>query len=141
MEVSLAANQPPGASGGAGRNSGNRRDHEMATQQEKEAFLRGWRAAMEEVLAVLASEAQTFAEEERDAAASGEYKLPGSFALLEVRGSFKGRHDLLAWLTEDGPTAAHANDPALATALDALIDGRATDAERASLGLARLEES
>ena len=141
MEVSLAANQPPGASGSAGRNSRNRRDHEMATQQEKEAFLRGWRAAMEEVLAVLASEAQTFAEEERDAAASGEYKLPGSFALLEVRGSFKGRHDLLAWLTEDGPTAAHANDPALATALDALIDGRATDAERASLGLARLEES
>jgi hypothetical protein len=113
----------------------------MATQQEKEAFLRGWRAAMEEVLAVLASEAQTFAEEERDAATSGEYKLPGSFALLEVRGSFKGRHDLLAWLTENGPTASRANDPALAAALDALIDGRATDAERASLGLARLNES
>jgi hypothetical protein len=113
----------------------------MATQQEKEAFLRGWRAAMEEVLAVLASEAQTFAEEERDAAASGEYKLPGSFALQEVRGSFKGRHDLLAWLTENGPTAARANDPALASALDALIEGRATDTDRASLGLARLEES
>jgi hypothetical protein len=113
----------------------------MATQQEKEAFLRGWRAAMEEVLAVLASEAQTFAEEERDAAASGEYKLPGSFALQEVRGSFKGRHDLLAWLTENGPTAARGNDPALAAALDAMIEGRATDAERASLGLARLDES
>ncbi len=113
----------------------------MATQQEKEAFLRGWRTAMEEVLAVLAAEAQTFADEERDAAASGEYKLPGSFALQEVRGSFKGRHDLLAWLTENGPTAAHANDPALAAALDAMIDGRATDAERASLGLSRLEDN
>jgi hypothetical protein len=113
----------------------------MATQEEKEAFLRGWRAAMDEVLAVLASEAQTFADEERDAAASGEYKLPGSFALQEVRGSFKGRHDLRAWLDEIGPAAARANDPALAAALDALIEGRASDADRGSLGLARLEEN
>jgi hypothetical protein len=117
------------------------RDHDMATQQEKEAFLRGWRAAIDEVLAVLASEAETFADEERDAAASGEYKLPGSFALQEVRGSFKGRHDLLAWLTEIGPAAARANDPALGAALDALIEGRASDAERVNLGLARLDES
>jgi hypothetical protein len=113
----------------------------MATQEEKEAFLRGWRAAIDEVLAVLASEAETFADEERDAAASGEYKLPGSFALQEVRGSFKGRHDLLAWLTEIGPAAARANDPALGAALDALIEGRASDAERVNLGLARLDES
>lgn len=112
----------------------------MATQQEKEAFLRGWRAAMDEVLAVLTSEARVFAEEEQDASSSGEFKLPGSFALTEVRGSFKGRHELLPWLTENGPAAARANDPALATALDALIDGRATPQDRANLGLARLDE-
>ena len=110
----------------------------MATQQEKEAFLRGWRAAMEEVLAVLASEAQTFAEEERDAATSGEYKLPGSFALQEVRGSFKGRHELLAWITQNGPAATNANDPKLKEALEALIEDRATDENRTALGLSRL---
>jgi hypothetical protein len=112
----------------------------MATQQEREAFLRGWRAAMSEVLAVLSTEAREWAEEEHNAASSGEYKLPGSFALEEVRGSFKGRHDLLAWLTEIGPAAARGNDPTLARALDALIEDRATDEERAALGLARLQE-
>ena len=71
----------------------------MATQQERDLFLRGWRAAMEEVLVVLQSEARAWAEEEREASQSGEYKLPGSFALSEVRGSFKGRHELLAWIT------------------------------------------
>ena len=64
----------------------------MATQQERDAFLRGWRAAMDEVLSVLASEAHDWASEEAAASASGEYKLPGSFALEEVRSSFKGRH-------------------------------------------------
>src|SRR5690242_3712698 len=108
----------------------------MATQQEREAFLRGWRAAMDEVLAVLASEAHDWAAEEADAAASGEYKLPGSFALEEVRGSFKGRHELLAWITQIGPAAANANDPRLRDALDALIENRATDEDRALLGLA-----
>src|SRR5581483_9294243 len=52
--------------------------HTMATQQEREAFLRGWRTAMDEVLSVLASEARDWQAEEADAAASGEYKLPGS---------------------------------------------------------------
>jgi hypothetical protein len=103
----------------------------MATQQEREAFLRGWRAAMDEVLAVLATEAHEYAEEENDAATSGEYKLPGSFALREVHGSLKGRHDLRAWLT-----AAHGEDPALIRALDALVEDRATPADRTALGLA-----
>ncbi|MBF6589774.1 MAG: hypothetical protein IVW57_04490 [Ktedonobacterales bacterium] len=110
----------------------------MATQQEREAFLRGWRAAMEEVLAVLGVEAREWAEEEAEAAQSGQYKLPGSFALEEVRGSFKGRHELLAWITQTGPAATRANDPALKTALDALIEDRATDEDRAVLGLAHL---
>lgn len=113
----------------------------MATEQERDAFLRGWRAAMDEVLAELATEAHDWAEEERDAATSGEFKLPGSFALEEVRGSFKGRHNLLEWLTENGPAAARAQDPALKVALEALIEGRATDDERAALGLARLNPS
>ena len=65
----------------------------MATQQETEAFLRGWRAAMEDVLSVLATEAHEWEEEEQEATASGEYKLPGAFALEEVSSSFKGRHD------------------------------------------------
>jgi hypothetical protein len=112
----------------------------MATQQERDAFLRGWRAAMEEVLAVLATEAREWAQEEQDAATSGEYKLPGSFALEEVRGSFKGRHDLLAWLTQLGPAAAQGDNPALARSLDALVDGSASDTDRTALGLARLEE-
>lgn len=110
----------------------------MATPQERDAFLRGWRAAMDEVLAVLAAEAHDWAEEEREASASGEFKLPGSFALEEVRSSFKGRHDLLAWVTQTGPAAARQNDPALATALDALIEARASNDERAALGLARV---
>jgi hypothetical protein len=109
----------------------------MATQQESEAFLRGWRAAMDEVLAVLETEAREWAEEEQEAATSGEYKLPGSFALEEVSGSFKGRHDLLAWITQNGPAAARKDDPTLPAALDALIENRATDDERALLGLAR----
>ena len=108
----------------------------MATQQEREAFLRGWRAAMDEVLAVLATEAREWEDEERAASASGEYKLPGSFALEEVAGSFKGRHELLAWVTQIGPAAAHANDPRLRDALDALVENRATDEDRALLGLA-----
>ena len=109
----------------------------MATQQESEAFLRGWRAAMDEVLAVLETEAHEWAEEEQEASASGEYKLPGSFALEEVSGSFKGRHDLLAWITQNGPAAARKDDPALPAALDALVENRATDEDRALLGLAR----
>lgn len=108
----------------------------MATQQEREAFLRGWRAAMDEVLAVLATEAQEWEEEEQEASASGQYKLPGSFALEEVRGSFKGRHELLAWITQTGPAAAQQSDPRLAAALDALIEDRATNDDRAKLGLA-----
>jgi hypothetical protein len=109
----------------------------MATQQESEAFLRGWRAAMDEVLAVLETEAREWAEEEQEATASGEYKLPGSFALEEVSGSFKGRHDLLAWITQNGPAAARKDDPALPAALDALVENHATDEDRALLGLAR----
>ena len=107
----------------------------MATQQEREAFLRGWRAAMEEALAVLASEAKEWREEEAEASESGTYKLPGSFALDEVQGSFRGRHELLAWLTQIGPAAQRGNDPELARALDALIEGKASDADRQSLGL------
>jgi hypothetical protein len=109
----------------------------MATQQESEAFLRGWRAAMDEVLAVLETEAREWAEEEQEATASGEYKLPGSFALEEVSSSFKGRHDLLAWITQNGPAAAHKDDPSLPAALDALVENRATDEDRTLLGLAR----
>jgi hypothetical protein len=108
----------------------------MATQQESEAFLRGWRAAMDEVLAVLETEAHEWVEEEQEATASGEYKLPGSFALEEVIGSFKGRHDLLAWIAQNGP-AARKDDPALPAALDALVENRATDEDRVLLGLAR----
>ena len=108
----------------------------MATQQERDIFLRGWRAAMEEVLAVLETEAQEWAEEEAEASNSGSYKLPGSFALEEVRGSFKGRRELLTWIMQSGPAAARANDPALAPALDALVEDRATDQERTLLGLA-----
>lgn len=107
----------------------------MATQQEREAFLRGWQAAMEEALAVLAGEAKEWREEEAEASASGSYKLPGSFALDEVQGSFRGRHELLAWVTQIGPAAQRGNDPELARALDALIDGGATDADRQALGL------
>ncbi len=44
----------------------------MATQQEREAFLRGWRAAMDEVLAVLATEAREWALEEQEASQSGQ---------------------------------------------------------------------
>ena len=109
----------------------------MATQQESEAFLRGWRAAMDEVLAVLETEAHEWAEEEQEATASGEYKLPGSFALEEVSSSFKGRHDLLAWIAQNGPAAARKDDPALPAALDALVENRATDDDRTILGLAR----
>lgn len=109
----------------------------MASQQEREAFFRGWRAAMDEVLAVLETEAHEWEQEEQEASASGEYKLPGSFALEEVRGSFKGRHELLAWITQNGPAAAQQNDPKLAAALDALIENRASDDDRAALGLAR----
>lgn len=112
----------------------------MATQQERDAFLRGWRAAMDEVLAVLAAEAHDWAEEEEAASASGEYKLPGSFALEEVRSSFKGRHELLAWVTQNGPAAAHGNDPRMAQALDALVEGRAADPDRALLGLSAVGE-
>lgn len=113
----------------------------MASQQERDAFLRGWRAAMEEVLAVLETEAREWAEEENEAATSGSYKLPGSFALEEVRGSFKGRRDLLAWVMQNGPAATqHSNDPSLAPALDALVEDRATSAQRELLGLTPLGE-
>jgi hypothetical protein len=108
----------------------------MASQQERDAFLRGWRAAMEEVLAVLESESREWAAEEEEAATSGGYKLPGSFALEEVRGSFKGRRELVAWITQAGPAASRASDPALSPALEALIEDRATDEERKLLGLA-----
>jgi hypothetical protein len=107
----------------------------MATQQEREAFLRGWRAAMEEALAVLSTEAGEWREEEAEASESGAYKLPGSFALEEVQGSFRGRQELLAWITQIGPAASKCNDPELARALDALIENSATDADRALLGL------
>lgn len=110
----------------------------MASQQEREAFLRGWSAAMDEVLAVLETEAREWAQEEQEASASGEYKLPGSFALEEVRGSFKGRHDLRAWIAQNGPAAARQNDSQLAAALDALIENRAGNDDRAALGLARV---
>ncbi len=110
----------------------------MATQQEREAFLRGWRAAMDEVLAVLESEARDWAAEEQAASESGEYKLPGSFALEEVRGSFKGRHELLTWITQIGPAASRQGDPTVATSLDALIENTATDDDRALLGLSRV---
>jgi hypothetical protein len=92
---------------------------------------------MEEVLAVLETEAREWAAEEQEASAAGEYKLPGSFALEEVRGSFKGRHELLAWITQHGPAATRQGDPRLAAALDALIENRATDEDRTLLGLAR----
>ncbi len=107
----------------------------MATQQEREAFLQGWRAAMDEVLAALAVEAKEWAAEEADASASGGYKLPGSFALEEVRGTFKGRRDLAAWISQNGPNASQGANPAMARALEALIEGRATDADRVELGL------
>jgi hypothetical protein len=108
----------------------------MATQGERDAFLRGWKAAMEEVLAVLETEAREWAEEEAEAATSGGYKLPGSFALEEVRGSFKGRRELVQWITQSGPAASHASDPGMAAALDTLVEDRATDDERTKLGLA-----
>jgi hypothetical protein len=111
----------------------------MATQQEREAFLRGWRAAMDEVLAVLETEVREWEDEEREATASGEYKLPGSFALEEVRGSFKGRHELLAWISQNGSPAVRQNEAALVAALDALIENKAGGEERAQLGLARLD--
>jgi hypothetical protein len=107
----------------------------MATQQEREAFLRGWRAAIEEALAVLETEAREWRVEEAEASKSGTYKLPGSFALEEVQGSFRGRHDLLAWITQIGPAAQRGNDPELARALDALIEGTAAETDRVSLGL------
>jgi hypothetical protein len=109
----------------------------MATQQEREAFLRGWRAAMDEALALLAAETHEYEEDEQTAASSGEYKLPGSFALREVHGSLRGRHDLLKLLTD--LSAARGNDPALVRALDALVEDRATDQDRAALGLTSLE--
>lgn len=109
----------------------------MATQQEREAFLRGWRAAMDEALAMLAEETREYEEDEQTAASSGEYKLPGSFALKEVRGSLRGRHDLAAWLTQR--TAGQADNPQLASSLDALVEDRATDQDRAALGLTKVE--
>jgi len=81
----------------------------MATPQEREAFLRGWHAAMEEALAVLATEAGEWREEEAEASESGAYKLPGSFALEEVQGSFRGRQELLAWWWSRGIRAHAAN--------------------------------
>jgi hypothetical protein len=107
----------------------------MATQAERDAFLRGWKSAMEEVLAVLETEAREWAEEEAEAATSGGYKLPGSFALEEVRGSFKGRRELVQWITQSGPAATHSTDPGMAAALDALVEDRATDVELSKLGL------
>ena len=107
----------------------------MATQQEREAFLQGWRAAMDEVLAALTVEAKEWEAEEADATASGGYKLPGSFALEEVRGTFKGRRDLATWIAQNGPAATQGANPALAKALEALMEDRATDEDRAQLGL------
>ncbi|MFI5273123.1 MAG: hypothetical protein ACHQ4H_08850 [Ktedonobacterales bacterium] len=108
----------------------------MPTPQEREAFLRGWRAAMDEVIAVLTVETHEWRDEEREASASGEYKLPGSFALDEVSGSFKGRRDLLAWVTQNGPAATGSGDARLVEAMDALVEGRASGEQRTLLGLA-----
>src|SRR5262249_38440277 len=105
----------------------------MSTSQEREAFLRGWRAAMDEVIAVLETETQEWRDEEREASASGEYKLPGSFALEEVSGSFKGRRDLLAWVTQNAPAAQEQGNPALVEALDALVEEHATGEQRKAL--------
>ncbi|HEU5441592.1 MAG TPA: hypothetical protein VFU88_20075 [Ktedonobacterales bacterium] len=113
----------------------------MPTSQEREAFLRGWQAAMDEVIAVLDSEMQEWRDEEREASASGEYKLPGSFALEEVSGSFRGRRDLLAWVKQNGPAAQMQGNPALVEALDALMEDRATSEQRAALGLAPVATS
>ncbi|HEX6799933.1 MAG TPA: hypothetical protein VF116_19635 [Ktedonobacterales bacterium] len=110
----------------------------MATPQEREAFLRGWRAAMDEVLAVLAEETDEWRTEEQEASRSGEYKLPGSFALEEVSGSFKGRRDLLAWVTQNGPAAARAGDAGLVAAMDALVEDGATAEQHNLLGLAQV---
>lgn len=90
---------------------------------------------MEEALAVLSTEANEWRSEEAEASESGAYKLPGSFALDEVQGSFRGRQELLAWITQIGPAASRGNDPALARALDALMENNATDEDRALLGL------
>jgi hypothetical protein len=107
----------------------------MATPQEQEAFLRGWKAAMEEALAVLATEASEWRAEEAEASASGAYKLPGSFALDEVQGSFRGRQDLLQWVTQIGPAASRSADPALRAALESLISNSATADDLKLLGL------
>jgi hypothetical protein len=107
----------------------------MATPQEQEAFLRGWKAAMEEALAVLATEASEWRVEEAEASESGAYKLPGSFALEEVQGSFRGRQDLLQWIAQIGPAAARGADPALRAALDALINATASADDLKLLGL------
>lgn len=139
--ICTAASATTRLAGAAGAGTQREGRLTMATQQEREAFMRGWRAAMDEVLGVLSHEVQEWAQEEADASASGEYKLPGSFALDEVRGSFRGRHELLVWITQNGPAAARGNDPALKEALDALIEDRATDADRAALGLAPVHAS
>src|SRR5579864_7122882 len=112
--IPAARSRSPSAAARATRYEQRRRD--MATQQEREAFLRGWRAAMDEVLAVLATEAREWEQEEQEASQSGEYKLPGSFALEEVRGSFKGRHELLAWVTQTGPAANQRSEAEVAAA-------------------------
>jgi hypothetical protein len=96
---------------------------------------------MDEVLSVLATEAREWAAEEQEASTSGEYKLPGSFALEEVRGSFKGRHELLAWVTQIGPAANQHSEAEVAAAIDALLEGRSLEAARATLGLAQPADS
>ncbi len=53
-----------------------------------------------------------------------------------MRGSFKGRHELLAWVTQIGPAAQQHAEAEVAHAVDALVENRATDADRALLGLA-----
>jgi hypothetical protein len=45
------------------------------------------------------------------------------------------------WISQTGPAAERQNDPALVGALDALIEGRATNDDRAALGLARVPGS
>ena len=109
----------------------------MATQQERDAFLRGWRAAMDEVLFVLESEAHDWAEEEA-AASAGEYKLPGASRSKRCADPSRDDTSCLPGLRR---MARRPRTPMILKwpqALDALVDGKATDSDRTALGLAAL---